>query len=261
LHAALREFAEDAQAYLGTQPGQEKVETERYVAVHSPTTHPQGGLAMRIRFGDDFDGGVAEVRDWFRRRGRDAFTWIVGPSTTPPDARDRLLAAGAEPLEGFETSTCMVLTHAPAPVRGVEVRVLETLEEQEQTIPIIGEVFDLSEEHRNDRLALVRRHWASTDPRERETFGAFVDGELVAVGISTYTDRGVLLGGGATLERARGRGAYTALVRARWDAAVARGTPALAVHASAMSAPILAHLGFEPVATIELLRDSATLPP
>ena len=34
-----------------------------------------------------------------------------------------------------------------------------------------------------------------------------------------------------TLPDARGRGAYRALVRARWDDAVRRGTPALVVHA------------------------------
>ena len=46
---------------------------------------------------------------------------------------------------------------------------------------------------------------------------------------------------------ARGRGAYRAVVRARWDAAVARGTPALAVGAGPMSRPILERLGFEQV--------------
>ena len=45
------------------------------------------------------------------------------------------------------------------------------------------------------------------------------------------------MAGGATAEWARGRGAYRALVRARWDDAEARGTPALGVHAKETSAP------------------------
>lgn len=53
--------------------------------------------------------------------------------------------------------------------------------------------------------------------------------------------------GGATAEWARGRGAYRAVVRVRWDAAVERGTPALAVGAGSMSRPILERLGFDHV--------------
>ena len=49
---------------------------------------------------------------------------------------------------------------------------------------------------------------------------AWLDGEIVCAGISAPTPRGLLLYGGATLERARGRGAYRSLVRARWDDAV-----------------------------------------
>jgi hypothetical protein len=45
-------------------------------------------------------------------------------------------------------------------------------------------------------------------------------------------------------------------VRARWDDAVARGTPALAVHAQHdTSRPILERLGFELVATLHELED------
>jgi GNAT superfamily N-acetyltransferase len=42
----------------------------------------------------------------------------------------------------------------------------------------------------------------------------------------------------------RGRGVYRALVRARWDAALARGTLALVTQAGQMSRPILQRLGF-----------------
>ena len=60
--------------------------------------------------------------------------------------------------------------------------------------------------------------------------------------------------GGATLPEARGRGAYRALVAARWEDAVARGTPVLVTQAGAMSRPILARLGFREVCEI---RDPA----
>jgi hypothetical protein len=63
---------------------------------------------------------------------------------------------------------------------------------------------------------------------------------------------------GGVLANARGRGAYRALVRARWDDAVAAGQPALVVHAGAMSRPILERLGFQAVAEQEVLLDPAT---
>ena len=62
--------------------------------------------------------------------------------------------------------------------------------------------------------------------------------------------------GGATLPAARGRGAYRALVAARWEDAVVRGTPVLVTQAGALSRPILARLGFREVCTIRVLLDA-----
>ena len=66
----------------------------------------------------------------------------------------------------------------------------------------------------------------------------------------------VLLAGGVTLPRARGRGAYRALVRARWDAARDSGAPALVTQAQAASRPILERLGFRSTGTIPVLVDA-----
>jgi GNAT superfamily N-acetyltransferase len=79
---------------------------------------------------------------------------------------------------------------------------------------------------------------------------ALLDGVVVAYAAAIAGPRGLLLAGGATLPEARGLGCYRALVRARWDFAVARGTPALVVHAQEMSRPILERCGFEPVCTM-----------
>ncbi len=87
------------------------------------------------------------------------------------------------------------------------------------------------------------------------TYVALVDGQPAARATASFTEHGALLFGGATLEWARGRGAYRALVRARWDDAVARGTPVLVTHAGAMSRPILTRLGFREVSQIHILLD------
>jgi hypothetical protein len=88
------------------------------------------------------------------------------------------------------------------------------------------------------------------------TFLAHLDGRPAGVGRSIYSDRGVFLIAGSVLEWARGRGAYRALVRARWDDAVARGTPALVTEALPdTSYPILKRVGFVDVCTIRRLED------
>jgi len=68
-------------------------------------------------------------------------------------------------------------------------------------------------------------------------------------------DAGVALMGGAVLPAVRGRGVYRALVHARWEHAVARGTPLLVVQAGRMSAPVLTGLGFRSHGTIRLFVD------
>jgi hypothetical protein len=88
------------------------------------------------------------------------------------------------------------------------------------------------------------------------TFLAQVDGRPAGVGRSIYSDRGVFLIAGSVAEWARGRGVYRALVRARWDDAVARGTPALISEAMPdTSYPILKRVGFVDVCTIRRLED------
>jgi hypothetical protein len=65
----------------------------------------------------------------------------------------------------------------------------------------------------------------------------------------------MLLAGGVTLPEHRGRGAYRALVRARWDAAQRAGAPALVTQAQAASRPILERLGFRATGVIKVLVD------
>ena len=66
-----------------------------------------------------------------------------------------------------------------------------------------------------------------------------------------------MLVGGATLPAARGRGAYRALVRARWDDAIDAGATALVTQASALSRPVLERMGFRAVGPVLELIDAA----
>jgi L-amino acid N-acyltransferase YncA len=87
-------------------------------------------------------------------------------------------------------------------------------------------------------------------------FASYVDGQLAGSAVAVPSTRGVLLGGGSVAAWARGRGAYRALLRARWEYAAARKTPALVTHANPnTSYPILRRLGFEEIGTVRRLED------
>ncbi len=117
----------------------------------------------------------------------------------------------------------------------------------------------LDERYDETRLA------AEFEQRQRAgidvVYGAWLDGELAGHARAMFSPRGVYLTGGSTAPSARGRGVYRALVRARWDDAVARGTPALAVSAGAMSSPILQRRGFEKVVADSVVSRTSSASP
>src|SRR5262249_52627140 len=76
-------------------------------------------------------------------------------------------------------------------------------------------------------------------------YAGYLDGELAGAARALRAGAGVNLSGGSVKPEARGRGVYRTLVRARWDDAVAWGTPALTGQAGRMSRPVLERLGFE----------------
>jgi hypothetical protein len=104
----------------------------------------------------------------------------------------------------------------------------------------------------DEERPLLRGRWESAVNLRH---AAWLDGELVSTGTAAVTEHGLLLYGGATLRRARGRGAYRALLAARWDDAVRNGTPALITQGGSMSRPILERLGFERVGEVHMLVD------
>ena len=83
--------------------------------------------------------------------------------------------------------------------------------------------FESSPEEIEEARALLGSRWRDS-PILRHA--VWLDGGDRLYGTAARTPHGLLLYGGATLPRARGRGADRALVRARWDDAVSRSTPA-----------------------------------
>jgi hypothetical protein len=182
----------------------------------------------------------------------------VGPSSTPPDLSDRLRALGfGDPDPPSEpTFAGLALDHEPPRVEGVEVRRIETFADFLVGLEIVlsSAYFRPDDAERN--RAEARETYKRRNSRPGGEWLAYVDGRAAAVAGATACERGLFLGGGATAPWARGRGCYRALIRARWDEAVARGTPALVVHAQhGTSRPILERLGFELVCELHELAD------
>lgn len=250
-------LAEDANTHTPLRPGEERIERDRYVVWMSASSgHAVFTVAQRLRLADDtWEAGVEEIRALLRERGRLPCTWEVGTHATPTDLADRFLAIGMRPFEE-PLAIGMVMTGPPPgePARGVEVRRVETPEQLVAAHRIARVGFGM--EHEDDDLEEAARDLATE--RELGTWAsylAYIDGEPIAQAQATFTPHGVVMNGGSTLPHARGRGAYRALVHARWDAAVENGTPALVTQAGAMSRPILERLGFRGVCEIRILLD------
>jgi GNAT superfamily N-acetyltransferase len=139
----------------------------------------------------------------------------------------------------------------------VVIRPVRTLEDFRVHQELFTTGFGFSPEDAATVMAGVAdawRHWQS-EP-DRVLYLASIDGVPVAEGgIAATTAGPLVLSGGATRPEARGRGAYRALVRARWDEAVRRGHPTLVAQASSMSRPVLQRAGFRQVGTVTLFAD------
>ena len=194
---------------------------------------------------------LEEVRTQLRDRGRTQTQWEVG-SSAPAGLFDALLERGIRP-DKDPYAVALVLTNEPPPPReGLVARQIETYEEYVAANEVQWEAFGSTPaEIAEAKTLLPKLFRESVNLRH----AGWLDGELVCTGTSAPTEHGLLLYGGATRESARGRGAYRALIRARWDDAVALGTPALITQGGTMSRPILERLGFERVGEVHMLLD------
>lgn len=239
----IRELAANANTHVPLGPEDERVATSRFVLWMGRGASWNVAQRFRLR-ADELDDVRAEIHAALRERGRDELTWEVASDAEPGDLVERLQGLG---LRVTEHQVGMVLDRAPDDVPAdVEVRVVQTDDEWYEAERIAVIAF-------GEKTAPERR--AYTPDPAKPIYLAYVDGVPAARGSAAYSEHGVTLFGGATLPEARGKGAYRALVAARWNDAADRGTPLLVTQASPMSRPILARLGFREVCTITALED------
>jgi len=249
--------AETANLCLPPPPGEERIIGPRFAAFIRDKEGPQYNLVQRVRVAPgEIDALVAEVRALFRARGRRALTWEIGPSSAPPDLAERLLALGMVPDDEPEIAGMVLASSPPVIATNLVVQRVRTLEDFAVHARIYHRCFgrDAPAPTDDDLAKDFERRRGQEDHLTR--YLACIDGAPIAAADGLALDNAVVLAGGATLPEARGKGAYRALVQARWDDAVARGTPVLVVQAGSMSRPILERLGFEEVTRVKVLLDT-----
>jgi len=251
-------LAESPNTRMPLGPSDELVQTDRYALWLGPGIHPGWTVVQQVNVEPaEIADVVDEVRLHVCARGRAASTWEIGNrSSSPADLAERLLEAGLVP-DHEPKAVGMVLTEPPPePPPGVTARPVTSFQEYQTANEIMRRAFGMSPEHVAGEQARDAERWREAqDAGHSVTFLAFIDDQPAAAAAGTMAAAGAVLFGGGTLPEMRGKGAYRALVRARWDEAARQGKRALVTQAGSMSWPILRRLGFRDVAEIRILRD------
>jgi hypothetical protein len=261
--AEIQRFAEEPGAFLPEPaPPARRVRTPSFLLFLSPAAAI--ALVSEIRTtADALDETIEEAHQLVKVSGFTRSTWIVGPSCVPNALASLLRERGFPPSAppGEPTLTAMTLTGPPPPMPdGVEVRLVTDLGDYLLTFRLAHEAFGVPEDQAAEGLAAAPELWKHHDPQKRLSHLVLVDREPVGFSHTFVGTIGLVLGGSGVLEKARGRGAYRALIAARWAEAANLGKPALVVQAGPMSGPILERCGFRPVCKLDLVDDPLFAP-
>jgi hypothetical protein len=251
--ALLTELAEDPDFFVEPPDGSERIRDERYCLTIGPERRWAG--VCRLRLGDLVAATVSEISRL--TEGIESVVWNVGSSATPDGLPARLRALGLrDPDPPFDPVVAgLALDREPPAVQGLDVRLVETLEEHRAGLEILLASSDWSQKAADDERARAERTFEARRRRGSLQWLVWIDGAPVSWAAAELAPGGLYLAGGATLPSARGRGCYRALVHARWLEAERRGLPGLAVQSQyGSSYPILQQLGFVDVATIHTLQ-------
>ncbi len=246
-------LAAEPNTHTPLRAGEERIVDPRFVIFLGPSSSLGSAVVQRFRFeAGEVDTVITDVHELLRERGRDGCAWEIGSTARPAGLADLLLARGMTWAEHDSHQTGMVLDREPEPgPADVVVRRAETLEDYIVSEAIAHLAFG-GEIPSDEQVTAL---YEGRNPDVTRRYLAAVDGVDIGTASATFVGEAVVLNAGSTLPDHRGRGAYRALVRARWDDAVAAGTPVLVTQAGEMSRPILERLGFRKVCEVLALED------
>ena len=214
---------------------------------------------------NDVDAAVAEARELVRAEGKAIHVWWVEPAYEwlGPELEERGLLNEETP--GFEAvENAMALVEPPSgnTPDDVIVGLVESIDDFAASDHVTVEAFGMGPEGAAAMDADRVKRYAeyTTAGNSALQFIASLDGEIVGTAAAVLGNYGVNLFAAGVLPDARGRGVYRAMIRARWDFAVERGTPALTVQAGQMSRPVLESAGFSFIAAARLYVSDLAAP-
>lgn len=256
IDAALREYAETPDRFAPVHAGSSvtRFADERICVIQGATWAGISGVRVHESELDELIGFVRELVPAHKRQA-----WWIGPSAQPEGIVELLEARGFRPAADGPECRAMALTSPPPETPPeIEVRRVETYDDFVASREVQWDAFGTPGERREQQRPHMRNEFdESIEHGTPLTFLAMLDGKPGSTGMALPSARGVFLIAGSTAKWARGRGLYRALVRARWDYAVERGTPALVTEALlGTSYPILRRLGFAEVCTIRRLEET-----
>jgi hypothetical protein len=249
-------LAEAPAAYEAISAGEHLFANDRYVLFIARSDHPGFNTVQHLRLSPEtIDATIGEVRTIARAHGRTALTWEIASTATPPDLIEQLREHGMTPAQPPAAVVMVLREPPPPPPADITVTRVETIANFRTFVSITHEVFAMTERLPSELERIDREGAADLANTRFVRYIAWIDGMPMAAATASFTKAGVLLHSGSTLPAARGRGAYRALVVARWDDAVRRGTPLAVTRAGPMSRPILGRVGFTELAEITFLVD------
>jgi GNAT superfamily N-acetyltransferase len=205
----------------------------------------------------DVDDAVAEAREVVRTEGKDRHVWWVEPAYEwlGPELEQRGISHEETP--GFEkVENAMALVEPPSgrTPEGITIAPVETIDELAASDRVTVEAFGMGPDAgaEMDRDRATRYAEYKTAGNSFRQFNASLDGEVVGTAAAALGKYGINLFAAGVLPHARRRGVYRAMIRARWDMAVERATPALTVQAGQMSRPVLESAGFSLIAAARM---------
>lgn len=198
---------------MGRFPVDEFYDGHDLMRVISGIPRPAWNGIHRARFAaEDADAGIGEVLRFFRSR-RLPFTWIIGPSTRPPDFGERLIAHGLTHDRdeiGMAVDLQRMNENSLAPPNLIVERASDekTLRDNLHPQAVVYEMSESSVEAHLERARALALG-PSSPPR---LYVGYFEGEPVAASM-------IFLGSGAaagifavaTLQEARGKGLPTAM--------------------------------------------------
>ncbi len=210
------------------------------------TSHGSNRVAWVKWTEDEAEHGINEVLEYYRERDR-AFSWCVGPSSTPSDLPLRLEARG---LVRIDTFLMLTATLPSAPLRtNPEVRITEVSDEA--GLRVHTEISQATHGHWSPEEFIEalneRRSYLAFSQRRGGFLLGYLGQQVVAnAGWRDSRDgRCLYLTGAHTLPAYRNRGVYSTLLAYRLALAARRGCAYAAIRADPLtSAPILLKRGF-----------------